>query len=63
MLFCAIEKLNMKFFQYIPEELYDMAERFEAMKERRDKERESFGGRGGRGRYGGGGGGGGGRRW
>ena len=40
--------------QEVPDELRDMKKRFEAMKERRDKEKASFGG--------GGGGGGGGRR-
>lgn len=54
--------------QYVPEEIYQMAERHAAFKEKRDKERESgFGGRGG-GRGGGGrggryNGGGGNRRW
>ncbi|KAG5890212.1 hypothetical protein JTB14_028754 [Gonioctena quinquepunctata] len=53
--------------QYVPEEIYQMAERHDVWKEKRDKERESGGGRGrgGGGRFGGGGGGGGGggRRW
>ncbi|XP_054276389.1 probable ATP-dependent RNA helicase DDX43 [Macrosteles quadrilineatus] len=42
--------------QIVPEELYQMAERFEAMKEKKDQERSRGGGRGG-GRFGGGGGG------
>ncbi|XP_050301149.1 probable ATP-dependent RNA helicase DDX43 [Anthonomus grandis grandis] len=42
--------------QYVPEEIYSMAERFEAMKERREKEGTSGRGRGFGGR-------GGGRRW
>lgn len=33
--------------QLIPDELRDMKTRFEAMKERREKERQSFGGSGG----------------
>lgn len=33
--------------QLIPDELREMKSRFDAMKERRDKERESFGGSGG----------------
>lgn len=47
--------------QEVPDELREMKKRFEAMKERRDKERSLYGGGGGRGggRFGGGGGGGG----
>lgn len=55
---------NNYYFQYVPEELISMAERYEVMKEKKDKERGSFGGgRGGGGRGGGRFGGGGGRRW
>lgn len=42
--------------QVVPDELRAMKSRFDSMKERKDRERESLGGGGGRGGFGGGGG-------
>lgn len=43
--------------QFVPEEIHSMAERYEAMKERKERTGEPIGGRRGGGRFGGGGGG------